>query len=261
VLGEDVEDQRGAVDDLDLDDVLEGAALARGELGVTDDRVGALGDDDVAQLGGLALAEVGRGVGLAAPLDQAGEHLGPGRLGEGGQLAHRVLGVLGGALGPHRGQDDPLEAQLAVLDLGDVLEFGGQPADATQRGALLAVELVAVEPRSSSRTKPVSSKVVSSARASARPEMLGPVIVLPGSRRATPCGRTALPRGASRGPAMTENDHYFTAEPASADERRRVRSPCRAPGVVEVAPGIFSPGGLDKGTAVLLDERPPPATG
>ena len=31
---------------------------------------------------------------------------------------------------------------------------------------------------------------------------------------------------------------------------------------VEVAPGIFSPGGLDKGTAVLLDEAPaPPPTG
>ena len=29
VLGEDVEDQRGAVDDLDLDDVLELAQLAR----------------------------------------------------------------------------------------------------------------------------------------------------------------------------------------------------------------------------------------
>jgi hypothetical protein len=53
VLGEDVEDQGRAVDDLDLDDVLEGAALARRELGVGDDGVGALGDDDVAQLGGL----------------------------------------------------------------------------------------------------------------------------------------------------------------------------------------------------------------
>ena len=62
---------------------------------------------------------------------------------------------------------------------------------------------------------------------------------------------------------MSEHDHYFTAAPASADERRRVG--CASPGAtveVEVAPGIFSPGGLDKGTAVLLDEAPaPPATG
>lgn len=62
---------------------------------------------------------------------------------------------------------------------------------------------------------------------------------------------------------MSEHDHYFTAAPASADERRRVAVHLAGHDVeVEVAPGIFSPGGLDKGTAVLLDEAPdPPATG
>ena len=43
VLGEDVEDQRGAVDDLDLDPVLEVAQLAGRELAVADDGVGAGG--------------------------------------------------------------------------------------------------------------------------------------------------------------------------------------------------------------------------
>jgi 16S rRNA G1207 methylase RsmC len=58
---------------------------------------------------------------------------------------------------------------------------------------------------------------------------------------------------------MSEHDHYFTAAPASADERRRVRVRLDGQDLeVEVAPGIFSPGGLDKGTAVLLDEAPPP---
>lgn len=62
---------------------------------------------------------------------------------------------------------------------------------------------------------------------------------------------------------MSEHDHYFTAAPASADERRRVRVRLAgADAEVEVAPGIFSPGGLDKGTAVLLDAAPaPPSTG
>lgn len=62
---------------------------------------------------------------------------------------------------------------------------------------------------------------------------------------------------------MGEHDHYFTASPASADERRRVRVRLAGRDVdVEVAPGVFSPGGLDKGTAVLLDQAPvPPATG
>jgi xanthine phosphoribosyltransferase len=54
VLGEDVEDQRRAVDDLDLDDVLEPAPLRRGEFVVGDDRVRAGRHDDVAQLGRLA---------------------------------------------------------------------------------------------------------------------------------------------------------------------------------------------------------------
>jgi 16S rRNA G1207 methylase RsmC len=62
---------------------------------------------------------------------------------------------------------------------------------------------------------------------------------------------------------MSEHDHYFTAAPASADERRRLRVRLAGREVdAEVAPGIFSPGGLDKGTAVLLHEAPaPPATG
>ena len=62
---------------------------------------------------------------------------------------------------------------------------------------------------------------------------------------------------------METPDHYFTAAPASADERRRTTVRLAGRVVeVEVAPGIFSPGGLDKGTAVLLDDAPePPATG
>ena len=55
VLGEDVEDQRGAVDDLDLHDLLELAQLTGRQLAVADDGVGALRDHDVAQL--LALPE------------------------------------------------------------------------------------------------------------------------------------------------------------------------------------------------------------
>ena len=58
---------------------------------------------------------------------------------------------------------------------------------------------------------------------------------------------------------MTQSDHYFTAAPASADERRRLRVRLAGRDLdVDVAPGVFSPGGLDKGTAVLLDEAPPP---
>lgn len=54
-------------------------------------------------------------------------------------------------------------------------------------------------------------------------------------------------------------DHYFTAAPASADERRSLRVTLAGRDVeVQVAGGVFSPGGLDKGTAVLFDEVPAP---
>lgn len=60
---------------------------------------------------------------------------------------------------------------------------------------------------------------------------------------------------------MTE--HYFTAEPASDGELRRllVRLAGRDVEVV-TAGGIFSPDGIDKGTRVLLEQAPaPPAHG
>lgn len=58
---------------------------------------------------------------------------------------------------------------------------------------------------------------------------------------------------------MPNADHYFTAEPASADERRSlVVQLAGATHEVDVASGIFSPGRLDPGTSVLLREVPLP---
>ncbi|PFG42820.1 methyltransferase family protein [Isoptericola jiangsuensis] len=58
------------------------------------------------------------------------------------------------------------------------------------------------------------------------------------------------------------SDHYFTAEPASDAERRRIEVRLAGrPVQVEVAGGIFSPGGVDKGTRVLLEELPAPPPG
>lgn len=50
-------------------------------------------------------------------------------------------------------------------------------------------------------------------------------------------------------------DHYFSAEPASADERRSLTVELAGEArEVDVASGIFSPGRLDPGTSVLLRE-------
>ena len=60
-----------------------------------------------------------------------------------------------------------------------------------------------------------------------------------------------------------QTDHYFTAEPASAAERRELRVHLAGREViVHTAPGIFCPDRVDIGTAVLLHEAPvPPTTG
>jgi 16S rRNA (guanine1207-N2)-methyltransferase len=70
-------------------------------------------------------------------------------------------------------------------------------------------------------------------------------------------------RAASAYDDAVSTDHYFTAQPASDDERRtRTIHLAGRELEVEVAPGVFSPGGVDKGTAVLLGEVPaPPPSG
>ncbi len=60
---------------------------------------------------------------------------------------------------------------------------------------------------------------------------------------------------------MTEPDHYFTAQPASPDERRTLRVQLAGRSVdVETAGGIFSPDHVDSGTRVLLEHVPPAPT-
>lgn len=62
---------------------------------------------------------------------------------------------------------------------------------------------------------------------------------------------------------MSTGDHYFTASPASPEQQRSLTVRLAGREVtVRTAGGIFSPDGLDKGTAVLLREAPvPPSTG
>jgi len=56
-----------------------------------------------------------------------------------------------------------------------------------------------------------------------------------------------------------QTDHYFTAEPASASERRPLRlSLAGREVIVQTAPGVFCPDRVDVGTAVLLREVPVP---
>ncbi|RPF22078.1 class I SAM-dependent methyltransferase [Myceligenerans xiligouense] len=58
------------------------------------------------------------------------------------------------------------------------------------------------------------------------------------------------------------HDHYFSARPASAGDLRSIAVRIAGREVeVDVAAGVFSPGGIDKGTRVLLAEVPVPPVG
>ncbi len=136
VLGEDVEDQRGAVDDLHPQLLLQVPQLAGRELTVADDGVGPGRHDDVGELAHLARADVGGGVRPHPALDDALQHLGTRGLGQPREFGQGLLGLLRRPLGPHADEDDALQPQLPVLDLGDVAELGRQPRDPAQRGAV-----------------------------------------------------------------------------------------------------------------------------
>ena len=93
VVGEDVEDDRRAVDHRHVERRLQVALLARRELVVGGDQVGARALDLRAQLVELAATEVAVGVGFGPDLDQLAGGRDPGRAQELLELGERVGAV------------------------------------------------------------------------------------------------------------------------------------------------------------------------
>ena len=145
MCGEDVEDQRRAVDDLDADPVLQVAELGERQLAVADHRVCAGRDHDVPQLGNLAAPDVGSRVRSVASLDQALEDLRSGGLGQQLEFGDGILSAHLAAGGPDADQHDALQEQLAVLDLGDVGQLGRHPGDSAQGQPILEILLISVD--------------------------------------------------------------------------------------------------------------------
>ena len=118
VVGEDVEDHRGAVDHRHAQRRLEVALLAGRELVVAGDQVGVAGGDLLLHLGQLAAAEVAVGVRLGALLDR----LAGGRDARGAQqllqLGERVA-VLAAV------DDADRQGSLAGARIGDAGAVGG----------------------------------------------------------------------------------------------------------------------------------------
>ncbi len=115
VLGEDVEDQLGAVDDAGCECVLERALLDRVELVVDDEHLGLVAAVRLLQLLELALAHVAARIRVHPALDDLGDRRHARRAGQLAQL--RELRVDVRALRHHR-EEQPTLGLRAVPELG-----------------------------------------------------------------------------------------------------------------------------------------------
>ena len=99
VLGEDVEDHRGAVDGGAAQDLLQVPLLGGGEVVVEHHGVGVDGQADRRQLLGFAPAEIGGRIRVVPALDDPLHHVGPGRVHQQRQLVESGFGGGQGARG------------------------------------------------------------------------------------------------------------------------------------------------------------------
>ncbi len=114
-LGEDVQDERGAVDDLEAEAAAEVALLDGREGVVGDHEVGPLLAGPLAQLLDLALAEVEAGRGRPPVLGHPPHHLGACRLRQPAQLVERLVDLEARLLGqPQCGQNGLLARAHSV---------------------------------------------------------------------------------------------------------------------------------------------------
>ena len=155
--------------------------------------------------------------GVEPALHQAFEHLRAGGLGQARPARPCERSAdLECAVGPDPDQDHPLEPELAVLDLGDVLELGRDAGDPAQRLALL--ELEARPGRrggvTSKGSAVMSCVMVASFNPLATRLMPGP----PRPRRPAPPARSAAPTSSSR---------HCTCSRPPGTSTVRVRAPSR----------------------------------
>ena len=104
VLGENVENDGGAVDGGAAEDLLEVGLLSGAQLVVEDNRVDVEGLGCLSYLGGFPLADVGRRVGGVASLDDPIDGICTGRVDQLGQLVERFVGL--GLQGPRKRDSD-----------------------------------------------------------------------------------------------------------------------------------------------------------
>ena len=124
MLGEDIEDDRGSVNYLDLDRVFKCTPLAGCELGVGNNSVCAFCADDGGKFFYFSASEIRRWVGVGLALQQPVKHLRSSGLTQRRKLLQGIFRI--GLLPTRVNPDDHnlFESNLTVFNLGDVFEFG-----------------------------------------------------------------------------------------------------------------------------------------
>jgi hypothetical protein len=118
VLGEDVEDHRGAIDGGPPEQLLEVELLGRRQLVVEDDRVAVDRQGQVAQLFHLALADVERRIGRVAPLHDPAHLVGAGGVDEERELVEGRVDIVERVVADGDADQDDLLAEGALDELG-----------------------------------------------------------------------------------------------------------------------------------------------
>jgi hypothetical protein len=132
MLRENIEDHGGAVNDLNLQHILESPALRGRKFRVCDNGVSAQLPDDVLDLLSFTFAKICGGIGVGQALNNTIEHLGSGSFTQRSKLFQGIFGLPSAASVIHTDQHHFFESKLAVLNLGDVLEFGGKSTNPPQ---------------------------------------------------------------------------------------------------------------------------------
>ncbi len=162
VLGEDVEDHRGAVDGRATQDLLEVALLGRREVVVEDHGVGIDGQAHRQQLLGLAPTQVGGRVGRGPALHDPLHHVGAGRVHQQGQLVQAGLGVGQRGVGEgHPDQHDALpdrpgDEGVGERRVGRASRPGGRPGPAGRSTSIVG-HLAGTGPLSTDPVAPQST--------------------------------------------------------------------------------------------------------
>ena len=125
MLGENVEDEHGPVNNLDVESLFQGDHLAGRKLTIADHGINIGGLNDIFELLDFTGTDVGAGVWPVAFLIQHVDNFGSGGLGEGRKFAHGGFDFGGGAFGPYAHQNDPFETEFSVFDVVSVVLVGG----------------------------------------------------------------------------------------------------------------------------------------